>query len=210
MTKLKNEIFALCKELENEHDEISSQRKSELKILSEAILEAKTKFGKASIIVICTHNSRRSHLGQIWLQVASKYYGIEGVEVYSGGTEATALNHRTIKALQNAGFVISKETETENPLYLIQFLEEDVHKTLYFSKKFEQKVNPQKDFIAIMVCDSADANCPFVPRSFKRISLPYKDPKDFDDTPNEVKAYSDKVREIGREMLFVLKFHKDF
>ena len=208
MSKLKNEIFSLCKQLENEFDQISSQRKNELKILSEAILDAKTKFGKASIIVICTHNSRRSHLGQIWLQVASKYYGVEGVEVYSGGTEATAFNHRMINALKDTGFEISKETETENPLYLIQFLEEDVHKTLYFSKKFEQKVNPQKDFIAIMVCDSADANCPFVPGSFKRISLPYKDPKDFDNTTNEAKAYSDKVREMGREMLFVLKFLK--
>lgn len=208
MSKLNNEIFSLCKQLENEFDQISSHRKNELKILSEAILEAKTKFGKASIIVICTHNSRRSHLGQIWLQVASKYYGVEGVEVYSGGTEATAFNHRMINALNDAGFVISKETETENPLYLIQFLEDDVHKALYFSKRFEQKVNPQKDFIAIMVCDSADANCPFVPGSFKRISLSYKDPKDFDDTPDEVKAYNDKVIEIGREMLFVLKFLK--
>lgn len=208
MSKLKHEIFSLCKQLENEFDQISSHRKNELNILSEAILEAKTKFEKASIIVICTHNSRRSHLGQIWLQVASKFYGVEGVEVYSGGTEATAFNHRMINALNDAGFVISKETETENPLYLIQFLEDDVHKALYFSKRFEQKVNPQKDFIAIMVCDSADANCPFVPGSFKRISLPYKDPKDFDDTPDEAKAYNDKVIEIGREMLFVLKFLK--
>lgn len=204
MSKLKNEIFSLCKQLENEFDQISSQRKNELKILSEAILDAKTKFGKASIIVICTHNSRRSHLGQVWLQVASKYYGVEGIVVYSGGTEATAFNHRMIKALQDVGFEISKETETENPLYLIQFLEEDTQKDLYFSKRFEQKVNLQKDFIAIMVCDSADANCPFVPGSFKRISLPYKDPKDFDNTINEAKAYSDKVREMGREMLFVM------
>lgn len=204
MSKLKHEIFSLCKQLENEFDQISSQRKNELKILSEAILDAKTKFGKASIIVICTHNSRRSHLGQVWLQVASKYYGVEGIVVYSGGTEATAFNHRMIKALQDVGFEISKETETENPLYLIQFLEEDTQKDLYFSKRFEQKVNPQKDFIAIMVCDSADANCPFVPGSFKRISLPYKDPKDFDNTINEAKAYSDKVREMGREMLFVM------
>ena len=37
---------------------------------------------------ICTHNSRRSHLSQIWAQTMADYYGIKNVTCYSGGTEA--------------------------------------------------------------------------------------------------------------------------
>ena len=35
---------------------------------------------------ICTHNSRRSHLGQIWAAIAGAYYNVD-VATFSGGTE---------------------------------------------------------------------------------------------------------------------------
>jgi len=71
-------------------------------ILQEAasFLRAKLHGGEpAEITFICTHNSRRSHLGQIWAQTASAYYGLSGVRTFSGGTEATACNERTVAAL---------------------------------------------------------------------------------------------------------------
>jgi arsenate reductase len=40
---------------------------------------------------ICTHNSRRSHLSQIWAQTMAFHFGIKNVFCYSGGTEATAM-----------------------------------------------------------------------------------------------------------------------
>ena len=205
MAKLKQEIYSLCKQLESEFHLIGNKRKGELQQLSDVIKAAKSQFGDAKIIVICTHNSRRSHLGQIWLQVATSFYNIDGVEVYSGGTEATEFNSRMIKALSNAGFHITKKTETSNPEYTIQFFEEKERLESYFSKQLNDKVNPQQNFIAIMVCDSADTACPVVVGCFKRLSLPYKDPKDFDDSPEESKAYTDKVKEIGREMLYAVR-----
>ena len=41
------------------------------------------------MIFICTHNSRRSHLTQIWCQTMAFHFGIKNVSCYSGGTEAT-------------------------------------------------------------------------------------------------------------------------
>ena len=53
-----------------------------------------------------------------------------------------------------------------------------------------------------MTCTQADENCPVVPGSEKRISLPYDDPKDFDGTPMETAKYSERVMEIGTEILY--------
>ena len=56
-----------------------------------------------------------------------------------------------------------------------------------------------------MVCTDADENCPYLPLAEKRISIPYTDPKAFDNTDLESIKYDEKVQEIGREMLFVVK-----
>ena len=53
-----------------------------------------------------------------------------------------------------------------------------------------------------MTCSHADENCPVVTGMEKRISLPYNDPKDFDGTPQEAEKYSERVIEIGTEILY--------
>ena len=60
------------------------------------------------------------------------------------------------------------------------------------------------DFASVMVCSEAEEGCPIVPGCDFRLSLPYDDPKVFDNSSLEEKKYDEKVREIGREMLFVL------
>lgn len=55
-----------------------------------------------------------------------------------------------------------------------------------------------------MVCSSADKGCPIVFGCDFRLSLPYDDPKDFDDTDLEEEKYDERVRQIGREFLFSL------
>ncbi|WP_144059748.1 arsenate-mycothiol transferase ArsC [Rhodopirellula sallentina] len=59
---------------------------------------------------ICTHNSRRSQLAQVWAQTAAAYFGLtrEDVLCFSGGTEATACNRRTVEALRRSGFVVTE------------------------------------------------------------------------------------------------------
>lgn len=73
-----------------------------------------------------------------------------------------------------------------------------------FSKKYDENPNPTKDFAAIMVCNSADAECPFVPGASFRIALPFADPKAFDDTDLEAAKYNERLRQIGREILWMM------
>lgn len=187
--------------LEKEFDSISAERKVILNQLTEFIQKKRDAKQTINLIFICTHNSRRSHLSQIWAQAAAAYYGIQYVESFSGGTEATTFNPRAVKAMQDAGFVIHANEQSSNPVYEVRFAN-DASPILAYSKKYDSGANPQKGFAAIMTCSHADENCPVVTGMEKRISLPYNDPKDFDDTPLEATKYAERVREIGREILF--------
>lgn len=203
--KLYNNLNNSVIELIKEFNLITETRKKELENLALAINESITKFSKAEITVICTHNSRRSQLGQLWIKVAAIHYGIKNIHTYSGGTEATSFNYRMVNAVKEYGFKVKQLDENANPKYHIPLGEEDESMDILFSKVYSENYNPQSNYIAIMVCSQADVGCPFVAGSFKRISLPYLDPKEFDDTEFEGIKYLEKVKEIGREMLFMMK-----
>jgi arsenate reductase len=184
-----------------EFDQIPPSRKVLLEELT-SFIEGKVKFNhKVNLNFICTHNSRRSHLAQIWAQTAAYYYTIPNVECFSGGTEATAFNPRAVKAMGQAGFDITERTEGSNPVYEVRFTNA-VSPLLAFSKKYDDPVNPHNDFAAIMTCSHADENCPLVLGATTRIAITYDDPKDFDGTAQEEAKYSERVHEIGREILF--------
>ena len=202
------ELKSLCEELENEFSLIEPDRKKHLLALSQFFQKKFEAKDTARAIVICTHNSRRSHLGQLWLSVGAEYYGFPKIETFSGGTEATAFNPRAVSAAKKAGFKIeTKNPEATNPLYKIRWnAEMDSYQS--FSKKFDDSPNPTIDFAAIMVCTSADEGCPFVPGTSFRIALPYDDPKAFDDTDLEAAKYTERLRQIGREMLWMFSMVK--
>lgn len=69
---------------------------------------------------ICTHNSRRSHMGQIWAQAAAWHFGLNDVRTFSGVTEATAFNPRAVRALRELGVAIDVSQEADNPVYTVQ------------------------------------------------------------------------------------------
>jgi arsenate reductase (thioredoxin) len=201
---LKKEIADYCKSLEQEFQSIPENRKEKLIALSNYISKKIRENETPKIVVICTHNSRRSHIGQLWLAVAADYYQLPKIQTFSGGTEATAFNIRAVKALQRIGFQISnKEENTENPVYEIKWTDA-MNPYLAFSKKYEESPNPKEKFAAVMVCSQADEGCPFVLGCDFRLSLPFDDPKDFDGTELEEIKYDERIRQIGREMLFVL------
>lgn len=203
------EIDKLCQELEKEFLLISEERKAKLILLADYISRKIKENQIPKLVVICTHNSRRSHIGQLWLAVGANYYGLPELETFSGGTEATAFNIRAVKAFQRIGFEISTQNETaENPIYEIKWKDE-MQPYKAFSKKYEDEPNPKENFAAIMVCSSADEGCPIVFGCDFRLSLPYDDPKDYDDTKLEESKYDERVRQIGRDMLYVCsKFNK--
>lgn len=187
----------IIKQLLQETDIISAERKQILSGLSSYV----DQHNVANLIFICTHNSRRSHISQIWAQTAASYFDISKVNAYSGGTEATAFNPRAVDALRDIGFKIELSSSGVNPHYSVQYSND--HPTFeVFSKRYDDPGNPTNDFAAIMTCTHADVNCPIVVGATKRISLPYDDPKDFDGTDLESLKYKERSLEIGREILF--------
>jgi arsenate reductase (thioredoxin) len=187
--------------LTSEFSLIPAERKVLLQELVQFV-EKKIKAGQPIYLnFICTHNSRRSHLSQIWAQAAAYYYKVPNVFCYSGGTEATAFNPRAVKAMQEAGFVITMTQAGNNPRYEVRFAEK-ASPVIAFSKKYDDPFNHNQDFAAIMTCSHADENCPLVLGASGRIALTYNDPKEFDGTPLEAAKYSERVHEIGIEILF--------
>jgi arsenate reductase (thioredoxin) len=200
-TKVLPAISLTIEKLTHNFASIPEERKNLLKELTQFVSEKISKNENAFLNFICTHNSRRSHIAQIWAQTAATYYDIKGVACSSGGTEATAFNPRAVKAMQDAGFAISIQTPGNNPVYSVKF--SDTSPVLkVFSKRYDDPFNPEKNFAAIMTCSHADENCPLVLGATKRIALTYNDPKDFDGTALEAEKYQERVSEIGSEILF--------
>ena len=185
--------------------EIQSSIPTERKILLESFanyISDKLKSGKdINLIFICTHNSRRSTMSQIWAQTAAKYFNIPNINCFSGGTEATAFNTRAAKTVQSYGFKVEQKDESENPIYLVHFSDEKEPITC-FSKVYNDKFNPQNNFAAIMTCSDADANCPLVLGAEARFPVKYNDPKEFDNTNLEIEKYTERFEQIGIEMLY--------
>ncbi len=191
-------------------DAISNERKQTLQPLIYYIQTKVTENKNANLNFICTHNSRRSHLSQVWAQAAAHFYQLKNVHCYSGGTEATALFPMAAKTLEQAGFKIEVLSESKNPVYAIKF-DENEHPIVGFSKTFDHSFNPKSEFAAIMTCSDADANCPFIPGAEKRIPVKYDDPKTFDNTPQQAEKYIERSNQIAAEMLYVfskIKIHK--
>ena len=187
--------------LVSEFAQIPNNRKAVIQQLTDFISQQGKADQKVLLNFICTHNSRRSHISQVWAQTAAYYYNIKNVETFSGGTEATAFNPRAVKAMREAGFDIAIKKDGTNPVYEIRFAT-DAPPLTVFSKKYDDTFNPDKDFAAIMTCSHADENCPLVVGASARIALTYNDPKDFDGTAQEAEKYTERVHEIGREILY--------
>ena len=185
-------------------ERISEERKIILQPLIEFISSKISKNEEVRLNFICTHNSRRSHLSQIWAQTMAYYYQIENVFCYSGGTEATAMFPKISETLTNQGFEILKLSETENPVYAVKFAQNE-HAVICFSKKYNDDFNPKSAFAAILTCDSADENCPIVYGAETRISIKYEDPKKSDGTPEMNETYFNRSLEIATEMKFVFE-----
>ena len=110
-----------CDQLTNQFDTIPIDRKELLTKISNYIQSKKEANLPINLMYVCTHNSRRSHFGQIWAAVAASYFGIENVQTFSGGTETTAFNPNAIQALKETGFEISTKELTRKPNYQVAF-----------------------------------------------------------------------------------------
>jgi arsenate reductase len=181
---------------------ISEERKTILQPLVDYIQTKVNNQQEIRLNLICTHNSRRSHLSQVWAQTAAAYYGIKNVFSYSGGTEATAMFPMAAQTLAKQGFQIKTIAEGNNPVYAIKYAV-NAHPIIGFSKTFDDDFNPQSEFAAILTCSSADQGCPFIAGAEVRIPITFEDPKAFDNTPQQAEKYEERSLQIATELCYV-------
>ena len=199
-TTLFPKIDKIIKELNPQT--ISDERKTVLQPLTDFIQSKVSNHQEIRIHFICTHNSRRSHLSQVWAQTMANYFNIKNVFCYSGGTEATALFPMIAETLKKSGFQIKTISKNENPVYSIKY-SNNVHPIIGFSKILDDEFNPKSEFAAIMTCDSANEACPFVQGAQKRIPITFEDPKAFDNTPQQAEKYKERSLQIATELFYV-------
>ena len=185
-----------------ETNAISKERRSILKMLIDYIQDKVNSSEAIRLNFICTHNSRRSHLSQVWAQTMSSHFNIKSVFCYSGGTEATALFPMVSETLKKIGFIVTTISEGENPVYAIKYSANE-HPVIGFSKTYDSYFNPGSSYAAIMTCSQADKDCPFIPGAEKRIPITYEDPKAFDNTPQQAEKYMERSLQIAAEMFYV-------
>ncbi len=198
------ELASFVETARAELDQIPEERRAKLDELGAWIADRRAAGETVRLTFICTHNSRRSHLSQIWAETAAHVFGIDGVETFSGGTEATAFNPRAVAAVKRAGFLVDDPGDGDNPVIRVRFAE-DAAAMECFSKVYGQPPNPTEGFAAVMTCSDADEACPIVFGAEARIAIPYDDPKAADGTPDEARIYDERCRQIAREMLYAFR-----
>jgi arsenate reductase len=183
---------------------ISKERKEVLEPLISYIKGKQETNSPIRLNFICTHNSRRSHLSQIWAQAMASHYGVSNVNCYSGGTETTAMFPKVVETLTKQGFQIQQLSQEANPVYAVKY-ETNAPAVIGFSKTYGDDFNPSSEFAAIMTCSSADEGCPMVFGCEQRIAITYEDPKVSDGTPAQDAVYLERSLQIATEMKFVFE-----
>lgn len=181
---------------------ISDERKAVLQSLIDYLQNKYDLREEMRLNFICTHNSRRSHLSQIWAQTLACHFGIKNITCFSGGTEVTAMFPKVVETLLLQGFQVKQSVGKENPVYEIKFAKEEPP-LLCFSKLFDDVSNPKTEFAAILNCSSAEEGCPFIAGAEKRLPIRYEDPKVYDGTELMDLMYKERSLEIASEMYFV-------
>lgn len=199
---LNPKLLKYCSSIESEFNQITDDRKEYLNELVSYIAEQQKAQKAINLVFVCTSNSRRSHMAQIWSQIASYYYDVNNVSTFSGGTEKTKVNKNALSALEKTGIVLQSIQQSENPIWLASIGAKFTPMVL-FSKVYTDSTNPSQNFGAVMVCAEANESCPIVPGADFRLGLPYQDPKAFDNTPQQNEKYDERCRQIAREMFYV-------
>jgi hypothetical protein len=199
---LNADLLKYCSSLSSEFNQIPSDRKEYLNELVSYIAEQQKAQKAINLVFVCTSNSRRSHMAQVWSQIASYYYNINNVNTFSGGTEKTKVNKNALLALEKTGIFLQSHQQSENPVWFA-FVGVKFTPMILFSKVYTDSTNPSNNFGAVMVCAEANESCPIVAGADFRLGLPYQDPKAFDNTAQQNEKYDERCRQIAREMFYV-------
>ena len=198
---MNTKLTQFSEEIILQFDQIPADRKLLLDRLT-TYIHGNQNSGKESLLMfICTHNSRRSHFGQILCALAADFYQVQGIKTFSAGTEVTAFHPNAITALRSIGMEIQTTNNSSNPHYVVSW--NSTHSLNAYSKLINDEGNPKEHFAAIMTCTHAEQNCPFVVGADFRIGLSFDDPKAFDGTAQESEMYLARVHQIAREIFYI-------
>jgi arsenate reductase len=183
---------------------LDKNRRQLLTSIAQFIAEEIKANKKVNLNYICTHNSRRSQLAQVWSSYACNYFKLSEVNSFSGGTAITAFYRNTVKTLQEVGFNFQiVEFSHQNPVYAINY-KNCINPIIGYSKLYDDEYN-KKPFIAITTCSNAEENCPFIPDTIERFHLPFNDPKSFDNSLNQAEKYMETNKQIAGEIHFIFE-----
>ncbi len=129
---------------------------------------------KQRILFICTHNSARSQIAEGLL----RHLGGDSFEVFSAGTEATAVRPLAIKAMADLGIDISQQQ----------------------SKTLDRYIREPFDMV-ITVCDTAAEACPIFPGAVQRRHWSFEDPSKATGSEAEQLAVYRRVRDQIRSRI---------
>lgn len=198
---MNTKLTQFSEEIILQFDQIPADRKLLLDKLTSYIQGNQNIDKESFLMFICTHNSRRSHFGQILCALAADFYHLTGIQTFSAGTEVTAFHPNAISALRSIGMEIQATDNSSNPNYIVSW--SSTHSLNAYSKLIDYEGNPKEHFAAIMTCTHAEQNCPFVAGADFRIGLPFDDPKAFDGTVQETEMYLARVHQIATELFYV-------
>ena len=105
------------------------------------------------VLILCTHNSARSQMGEALTREAARRAGL-ALEVHSAGTEATRVKDEAKAVMAELGLDLSAHT----------------------SKTLHDVPDAQNFDYVITVCDSANDACPVYPGQTQRRHYPFTDP----------------------------------
>ena len=183
---------------------VDPTRRPALRSCAAAIARQLDARGEVSVVAVCTHNSRRSQLAEVWLAVASAAAGLGGVSVCSGGSDPVAVAPGAIAVLRERGFRVEADTADANPRLRVRG--HGIERELYAKPLGEAVAGvPLRGGVALMVCAAADAACPPVPQVGYRARLPFADPRHADGTPGEAAAYRAASDRIEAEMRWLVR-----
>lgn len=181
---------------------LDEKRKDLLHKIATYITNELKKCKTINLNFICTHNSRRSQLAQVWACYAAHFLKLNNIDSYSGGIAVTAFYRNTVKTLQEVGFNFQiLEFSHQNPEYLISY-ENCTKPIIGFSKLYDDDHN-KKPFIAITTCSKANEICLFIPDSIHRFHLLFEDPKNYDGTLYQAEKYKETNKQIAGEIHYI-------
>lgn len=190
------------KKLSHLQSKISSERIPLLDEIADYIITTKKAKKAVYLVFIGTHNSRRSHMSQIWASTLAHHFDVKDIVTYSGGTVVTAMDIRVVNALHKAGFGVLG-SGGQNPRYEVVYSPETIPLVCY-SKAYDSPENPTENFAAVLTCKETEEACPLLIGANALFLLHYNDPKEADDTPWEADRYEECLLQIGAEMYYLM------